>query len=278
MSEYQYYEFIAVERSLSNADMKWLRGLSTRAEITPTSFVNTYQWGDFKGDPKKLMERCFDAFVYVSNFGIKQLMLKFPKDALDIKRVTPYCKNSGCRLQKLKNGYLLLFELRDDSGDWDFDDDGSGSMGSLLPIRSELIAEDYRSLYLAWLLNIQDESFDAKDKEPPVPPGLKKLSASQNALASFLHVDADLIAMTAEASGNINRSRQSNASLLKQIRTMSNKEKETALAQLLSERGNEVRGKLLREFSRTSNNNFETKPRIDSRFVADLHAAWSKTR
>jgi hypothetical protein len=42
VSEYQYYEFAAVDRPLGTRDIDTLRGLSTRAHITPTSFVNTY--------------------------------------------------------------------------------------------------------------------------------------------------------------------------------------------------------------------------------------------
>ncbi|RWM92249.1 MAG: hypothetical protein EOR84_19700 [Mesorhizobium sp.] len=38
MSEYQYYEFQAVDHPLSEADRQLLRGLSTRARITATSF------------------------------------------------------------------------------------------------------------------------------------------------------------------------------------------------------------------------------------------------
>jgi hypothetical protein len=49
MSEYQYYEFKAVDKPLTEKDMQALRNLSTRARITPTSFVNEYNWGDFKG-------------------------------------------------------------------------------------------------------------------------------------------------------------------------------------------------------------------------------------
>ena len=60
MSEYQYYEFQAIDRPLGEADRKALRDISTRARITATSFVNSYEWGDFKGDPAKLMERWFD--------------------------------------------------------------------------------------------------------------------------------------------------------------------------------------------------------------------------
>ncbi len=42
MSEYQYYEFLAIDRPLNEAALKHVRSLSTRADITPTSFVNVY--------------------------------------------------------------------------------------------------------------------------------------------------------------------------------------------------------------------------------------------
>ena len=49
MSEYQYYEFQAIDRPLSDADRQALRRLSTRARITATSFTNEYHWGGLKG-------------------------------------------------------------------------------------------------------------------------------------------------------------------------------------------------------------------------------------
>jgi hypothetical protein len=67
MSEYQYYEFLAVDHRLDDAALNTLRAISTRARITPTSFVNDYQWGDLKADPRSLTERYFDAFLYTAN-------------------------------------------------------------------------------------------------------------------------------------------------------------------------------------------------------------------
>ena len=55
MGEYQYYEFLAVDRPLKADQIDALRALSTRAEITSTTFVNTYHWGDFRGDPRALI-------------------------------------------------------------------------------------------------------------------------------------------------------------------------------------------------------------------------------
>ena len=46
MSEYQYYEFLAIDRPLTDTEMGELRSISSRGEITPTSFSNEYNWGD----------------------------------------------------------------------------------------------------------------------------------------------------------------------------------------------------------------------------------------
>ncbi|MGD0764049.1 MAG: hypothetical protein ABR929_12830 [Roseiarcus sp.] len=48
MSEYQYYEFQAIDRPLGEADRQALRGLSRRARITATSFTNSYEWGELQ--------------------------------------------------------------------------------------------------------------------------------------------------------------------------------------------------------------------------------------
>ena len=57
MSEYQYYEFQAIDRPLDAAEQAALRALSTRARITATGFVNHYEWGGWcqtkaNGSPK----------------------------------------------------------------------------------------------------------------------------------------------------------------------------------------------------------------------------------
>jgi hypothetical protein len=78
MSEYQYYEFRAIDQPLDEKAIQKLRDLSTRAHITPTSLTNEYNWGDFKGDPLKLVAEYFDAFLYVANWGTHEFMLKLP--------------------------------------------------------------------------------------------------------------------------------------------------------------------------------------------------------
>ncbi|MGW0517128.1 hypothetical protein [Crossiella sp. NPDC003009] len=79
MSEYQYYEFLALDQPLTEEQMIELRSLSTRAEITPTSFTNSYQWGSFRGDPAAMVQDYFDAFLCLANWGTRQLMFRLPR-------------------------------------------------------------------------------------------------------------------------------------------------------------------------------------------------------
>jgi hypothetical protein len=69
VSEYQYYEFLALDRPLTAAEQAEVRRLSTRARITATSFTNEYHWGDFRGSPDELMRRYYDAHLYFANWA-----------------------------------------------------------------------------------------------------------------------------------------------------------------------------------------------------------------
>lgn len=197
MSEYQYYEFRAVDRDLTPRQMDELRRLSTRAEITPTSFTNFYTFGDFRGDPDRMVEKYFDAFVYVANWGTHRLMLRLPWKLLEAKTVRPYCVEDflDCRT---KGQYTVLeFVSEDESGDWE---EGDEWMDLLLPLREELLDGDLRGLYLGWLSAVRVEVLDEETIEPPPPPGLGTLSPGLEAMVEFLRIDPDLVAAAAESS------------------------------------------------------------------------------
>jgi hypothetical protein len=49
MSEYQYYEFQAIDRPLTEREIAELRAYSTRVQITSASFINDYSWGLSRG-------------------------------------------------------------------------------------------------------------------------------------------------------------------------------------------------------------------------------------
>src|ERR1700678_3467436 len=96
MSENQYYEFQAIDRPLNEADRQALRALSTRAQITTTSFTNSYEWGDFKGDPARLMENWFDLHLYLANWGSRQLMIRFPKRLVNLSLLDAFLGEVDC--------------------------------------------------------------------------------------------------------------------------------------------------------------------------------------
>jgi hypothetical protein len=186
MSEYQYYEFLAVDRPLGERERRTLRRLSTRATITPTSFVNTYNYGDFRGDPSLLMAKYFDVFVYVANWGTRQLMFRLPRRGVDIKAFSSYCAGRSATF-KTRGRYLLIEFLSEGEDDgWV---SGEGWMGSLVPLRADLLRGDLRCLYLDWLIASQCGELDDAVVDPPVPPGPGKLTASLSAFADFFGLD-----------------------------------------------------------------------------------------
>lgn len=203
MSEYQYYEFQAIDRPLTERQIRDLRRYSTRASITSTRFVNHYEWGDFKGDPSTWLAKYFDAFLYVANWGTRQLMLRFPRRVLDVANVKAYC--SGAASAKSSGDFVILDFLSEDEGGDDWEDDGTEWLSALIPLRAEIAGGDYRPLYLAWLRGVQQRLTDSGTIGPTVPPGLGKLTAAQKAFADFLRIDPDLIAVASTQSSKTRR-------------------------------------------------------------------------
>jgi hypothetical protein len=94
VSEYQYYDFRALDRPLTRNEMAALRSISTRASITATSFTNHYEWGDLKANPGKLLEKYFDAFVYVANWGTHEFYIRLPQGSVDYKSLKAMVPNT----------------------------------------------------------------------------------------------------------------------------------------------------------------------------------------
>ena len=197
MSEYQYYEFQAIDRPLSEADRQALRDLSTRARITATSFTNSYEWGDFKGDPAKLMERWFDLHLYLANWGSRRLMIRLPKRLVDRRLLDALLGEVDCATLSVSGENLIVDICRDELEleDWD---DGSGWFAALAPLRADVLAGDLRLFYLLWLTAVQSGVFEADCPEPM--PGIGPMSVSLEAFAEFFDIDSDLVQAAAERS------------------------------------------------------------------------------
>lgn len=200
MSEYQYYEFLAVDLPLDERQQDEVRAVSTRARITATSFTNEYHWGDFRGDPRALMQRYYDAHLYLANWGTHRVMLRLPRALLEPETVEPY------RIDPYVDAWTteehLILDLASEAEEEDWDPETEVSLSAIVGVRAELAAGDLRPLYLAWLagsgMRERDEhAFDydeGDESEPQVPAGLDNLTAPQRALADFLRLDPDLLA------------------------------------------------------------------------------------
>jgi hypothetical protein len=198
MSEYQHYEFVALDRPLTSKEMAELRAISTRAEITPTRFRNDYQWGDLKADPAKLVARYFDAHMYFANWGTPRLMLRIPVTRVDANALGAYFVGGAARAKV--SGKHLIVDLHSEDEQPVYYDESEGALDALVPLRAELMSRDLRVAYLAWLLTVQVGDVSDSGIEPPVPPGLSALTDPQAALVEFLRIDEDLLAAAVTAS------------------------------------------------------------------------------
>ena len=240
MSEYQYYEFLALDRPLTEKQRSELRSISTRAEITATRFVNEYQWGDLKGDPRTMVERYFDAFLYLANWGTRRLMFRLPREMLDSETAGQYCCSDTASL--IETGSHLILSLYVDREPDDYWEEPGGQLAAMVQARSELAAGDLRLLYLAWLLALQSDEVDDEDTEPPVPAGLGNLSASLQAVVDFFGIDEDLIAVAAASSP----STQEPEGMTGWIASLPAEEKDALLARVAAGEGAQVQALLLR--------------------------------
>ncbi len=268
MSEYQYYEFQAIDEPLNDREMEELREISTRATITPMSFTNSYEWGDLKAKPVKLLEKYFDVFFYFANWGTRILMFRFPKGALDTASIERYCDQTVLTLKTTKRHILVGFESDDESGDFYEELE----LGQLLSLRADILRGDYRSLYIGWLQSIQRELVKGTRIEPPLPPGMKKLSKPLRALIEFLRIDPDLLSVAAEQSGELNVTRTQENGVDDWVKLLSSKRKNEIIARILSGDVNAVRRQLIKEF-RSSQGQPTLPPQTTKRSVTEILAA-----
>ena len=260
MSEYQYYEFQAIDRPLTSEQMAELRAISSRAEITPTRFTNSYSYGDFRGDPVELLVTYFDAHVYQANWGSHTLMFGFPRRAVDVKpwhafrveAVSDY--ETGLMVQERDGRVIVTFASHEEEyGGWIDEGDSQAWLSTMLSLRDDMVNGDLRALYLGWLAGATGnldaaEELDEEDLndepsgvpmahadllEPPVPAGLGQLTPSLKTLAKFLRLGPGIIDVAAERSTPLKETRLSEKAVRAWIAAIPNAEKDDLLLRLI---------------------------------------------
>jgi len=228
MSEYQYYEFQAIDRPLDRAAQQALRAISSRARITPTSFTNHYEWGDLKADPRDLVVRWFDLHLYLANWGSRRLIMRLPKRLLNRKDIDPFlCQIDWVEI--ITSGDSLVFDIsRYELEPDDYSDDGSGWLAALAPLRSDVLAGDFRLFYLWWLVAVED-GVVADDEIEPMQ-GIGPLTGALEAFANFFVIDPDLVQAAAELEAD--EAAMSKADLRRGLAGMSERDKAELLLRL----------------------------------------------
>jgi hypothetical protein len=207
MSEYQYYEFQAIDRPLTEEEQRVVAELSSRVEPHPRRAVFTYSFGGGLGRrPKGLVADYYDAMLYLANWGSRQLMFRFPKALVDVAEMRQYevatheYPSDAVDVYAEGKYAFLDIQLHEEEGlGWV---EGEGWLDSLMSLRDAVLQRDYRLLYLAWLKGVTLE-FDVDEEalEPPVPPGLQTLSLALEDFVELFDLDKDLIQAAAERSG-----------------------------------------------------------------------------
>jgi hypothetical protein len=211
MGEFQCYKFKTIDRPLTDAERREVDELSSRGQVTSTSATFIYHYSDFRHKPETVLEKYFDAMLYFSNWGKRRLMFRLPADLVDEKAIKPYCyaEKYYCHIDLLRRGknFILDIQFDQEEGDgWMEEDDYD--LGDLTPLRDSILSGDYGALYLAWASFAQnDGEYDDEDfedevddddepgdgKTPPVPPNMKRMSATLKAFARFFGIDDDLV-------------------------------------------------------------------------------------
>lgn len=203
MSEYQYYEFAAIDGPISDEGLSYARACSSRANVSRVRWQNTYHFGSFSGSVDTLL-KYYDAHFYIANWGTVRLSLAFPKSAIAPEALQPYLRGGESyedtlTVKEIDNRCIVYWERHEEGGWWETG--GEGVIDQLIGIREELLRSDYRALFLGWLADFApDEWKDPKDggvMMPPIPAGLEHLSSSLETLVQHFPVDTDALAVAA---------------------------------------------------------------------------------
>ena len=202
MSEYQYYEFQTVDRPLTAKEQAEIKKLSSRVQLTPTRAVFLYNYGDFQGQPEKVLTKYFDVMFYIANWGTWRLIFRFPKAIVDPQWFQPYDLSDVITVTSTAKFIVLDIEIHEEEGlmGWV---EGEGWLPRLLPLRDDLMAGDLRLLYLVWLRAapaMAGYDLEADPVEPPIPPNLGTLSPPLKTFIDLVELNSDLVAAAAQQS------------------------------------------------------------------------------
>ena len=245
MSEYQYYEFQAIDKPFTDAEMKVINTWSSRANVSRRRASFEYSYADFPQSIEKVTAQYFDVAYYIANWGTKHLLFRFPIDLVDFDELKAFSYNSEHQDQYIKvdkqEKYIVLdiyFNPSEPNDTWIEADD----LSDVSPIRAAILAGDYRALFAFWL-KIRGEDYEDNDEIEDdfkiplnfIPPNLNKRNKALDNFIDFFEIDIDWVIAASEYS---KISKKKTEDFAKKIKALSSTTKDNYLLRLLNGESN----------------------------------------
>ena len=192
MSEFQYYEFIRIDGGLITLEeRREIKQLSSRARVKGNTASFTYNFGSFKHDPVEVVARYFDAMLHVSGDGEKNLIFKLPDHMVNWDRLRYYENEDGVEFIEIGSQVIISISylIPEESCVCEYDEESASEMFCrLVGLRSMLLEQDYRVLYLVWIHIYGSRRNDAF-KGLPIPDDMPALIPELIAFMEFFDID-----------------------------------------------------------------------------------------
>ncbi len=187
--------------------------------------------GEFQGDEDAWMEKYFDAFIYLANWGTHTFKSAY-RAAYSTRPLRSSTASANARSFTRRTGtssFLLFPRMKKGAAGLT----ATSTSRPSFPSAPSLRAGDVRGLYLGWLLCAQSGDLSDDEVEPPVPPGLGQLSAGLEYMADFLRIDTDLIHVAAQASAPL-EDKPTYAEVLAWVAKLPSAQKDDVIARLIT--------------------------------------------
>lgn len=188
MSEYQYYRFERLQGLLNQQQRADLRNLSSRAEITATSFQVFYHYAGLKADPVELMLSYFDIGFYYADWGTVDVYFKLPAGTLppELMNLETY----GFITVETEQWQLLICSF-EEYGDYFEPQQIEDFYQHLSGLHAGLLLGDWRLIYLMWLRCWDEDS--QIDPLPRIDFDFIQLNDAHRAFISLFEIPPEFV-------------------------------------------------------------------------------------
>jgi len=250
MSEYQYYKFERLDGYLDAKSCKALRAISSRADISTTSFQVYYHYSSLKAETYEVMLKHFDIGFYYANWGSIEAYIKLPAGTIPDELLG--FSRDGLYVHQSDEWQLLIFSIEEYYEYFD-DENADDFFQYLAGLRNELMQGDWRIVYFMWL---KECNFNGElNAIPLIQFDFEHLSDGELAFAALYEVPLALVKALSKALNDrpSHQAKQTQFKLDEWLNNLSEAEKNTLLSTLF-EQGQLTRQQALTMTQKTSTN------------------------